>query len=249
MYETKYNKESFFLFSYVVLFHKHLSFKSLEFSGCCSVILKTQSWTLSPNMWQHSVSYTVQLMMNGFSFVLSLSSSGKQAKDKNPEEYIKPSVEWDTGVPWHHSSWHDYQNAQVGWLLCGHQLVLFPRRTCGQFIKWRRKLRPFNPLVDNQQPSVLPSWLIQVTHNCIQVTPTNCSTCCCSSVGSEVPPLPLCRALQMEWSRSSVTILAQKVWRAGVTLHVWDGGEVKLRVCCVGECVCCVRLLLSQLVL
>lgn len=182
----------FFLFSYVVLFHKHLSFKSLEFSGCCSIILKTQSWTLSPNMWQHSVSYTVQLMMNGFSFVLSLSSSGKQAKDKNPEEYIKPSVEWDTGVPWHHSSWHDYQNAQVGWLLCGHQLVLFPRRTCGQFIKWRRKLRPFNPLVDNQQPSVLPSWLIQVTHNCIQVTPTNCSTCCCSSVGSEVPaPSPL----------------------------------------------------------
>ena len=49
-----------------------------------------------------------------FNISPTLPSAGEQATHKNPEEYAEPCVEWNAGVSWYHSGWHDHQNTQVG---------------------------------------------------------------------------------------------------------------------------------------
>lgn len=144
-------------------------------------------------------------------FHLSSSTSGKQAPHKNPEEYTEPSVEWNAGVSWHHSSRHDHQNAQVGAQLCislRQPLALLPSQPNAQFVMQRMEIHASNP--NCQQPSMLPNGIFQVTHYYIWTTLPNCSTChycgnfsgVCCAVGVRPPLLPTAHSTWSDWGQA-----------------------------------------------
>lgn len=186
-----------------------------------------------------------------FSYFFLFSSVGQQATHKNPEEYAEPSVEWNAGVSRHHSSWHDHQNAQVGAPLriSLNSLALLPKTA-----KWHVCYAEDGDSC-YQRPSELPaavcasqrSFPATIIHYCSRETPANCSTCCCcsnySGVGCfrESPPPPSHSSLRVEWLRSNVAILAQKVWRTRVTLHVYVDSETEFQVCFTCERVRCTQ--------
>lgn len=137
---------------------------------------------------------------------------------------------------------HSGRRSALNFSRFGLQLTPFPRRPNDYFAMQRTNIHAANSPVYRQQLSMLPSGHFQVIHYCTQTMPANCSMCRrrgnCSGVGCAVAsPAPASpSAPHMEWLRSCVAILAQKVWRTCLILQVeLDSGGVLFLFLVVSE--------------